>query len=248
MHLERLSHQNTLRSVAPSAKGIFALSGLCAAFLASTPFVAGALAALFALLTLGVARVSWRVYLAILVPALFFLALSAVSLALSLAWGDSWRDVSVSFPPHQIALAALVCTRSLASLCAMLFLTLTTPLGDMIALLRRCRTPELLIDILVLGYRSLFVMAQVVSDTRTAQASRLGYVTNRRALSSLGVLIAHATSQLWHRAGELHTAALARAGGGALRFADHDFPHAMRDGLIALLVGGILNSVVVLTR
>lgn len=248
MHIERVSHQSSWRHVAPSAKGIFALSGLGAVFLAATPLAAVAVALLFAFLTLVVARVAWRSYLLILAPALFFLALSAFSIALSLSWGESWRDVSFQFPPQQLTQAALVGTRSVASLCALLFLALTTPLGDMIALLRRVHTPELLIDIMVLGYRSLFVFAQVVSETRTAQAARLGYSTNHRSLYSLGVLIAHTTLQLWQRAAQLHAAAQARSGGEALRFADQSFPHAWRDGLIALLAGMILNIAVLVTR
>lgn len=246
MHIERFSHQSRLRDVAPSAKGIFTLSGLCAAFLAATVPAAAAVALVFALLTLVVARVAWRTYLIIFIPALFFLALSAFSIALSLSWGDSWRDVSFSFPPEQLTQAALVCSRSLAGLCSLLFLALTTPLGDMMALLRRLRTPELLIDIMVLGYRSLFVFAQVVCDTRTAQMARLGYLSAHRSLHSLGALIAHATVQLWQRAGQLHTAAQARSGEGPLRFVDQTFLHAGRDGLIALMAGAGLNIVVVI--
>lgn len=245
MHIERFSHQSPWRHVAPSAKGIFTLSGLSAAFLAGTPSTAAAVALVFALLTLTVARLEWRSYLLILAPGLFFLALSAFSIALSLSWGNSWRDVSFSFPAEQLTHAALVCTRSLASLCTLLFLALTTPIGDLMALLRRLHTPELLIDIMVLGYRSLFVFAQVVSATRTAQVARLGYITAHRSLHSLGALIAHTTLQLWQRAGQLHIAAQARSGGGALRFADQAFPHAGRDGLIALLAGASLNIIVV---
>ena len=246
MHIERFSHQSAWRHVAPSAKGIFTLSGLSAAFLASTVPAAAGVTLVFALLTLGVARVAWRSYLLILAPALFFLALSAFSIALSLSWGDSWHDVSFSFPPEQLKQAVLVCTRSLACLCALLFLALTTPLGDMMALLRRLQTPELLIDIMVLGYRSLFVFAQVVSDTRTAQMARLGYINAHRSLRSLGMLIAHTTLQLWQRAGQLYAAAQARSGEGPLHFADQTFPHAGRDGLIALLAGAGLNIAMVI--
>ncbi|WP_224746795.1 cobalt ECF transporter T component CbiQ [Pelovirga terrestris] len=246
MRIERFSHQSAWRHVAPSAKGIFTLSGLCAAFLAASVAAAAGVALTFAFLTLAVARIAWRSYLLILAPALFFLVLSAFSIALSITWGESWRDVSLSFPAEQLKQATLVCTRSLACLCSLLFLPLTTPLGDLMALLRRLRTPELLIDIMVLGYRSLFVFAQVVSATRTAQIARLGYINTQRALRSLGILIAHTTLHLWQRAEQLHAAAQARSGEGPLRFADQTFPHAGRDGLIALLAGASLNIVVVI--
>ena len=45
-----------------------------------------------------------------------------------------------------------------------LFLVLTTPLIDLIAMLRRLKTPEALLEIMVLSYRMLFVFSEAVHD------------------------------------------------------------------------------------
>lgn len=248
MLIEHSSHANPLRHLAPSAKGLFAVSGMVAVYLATTPLASLAVASLFVFLTLGVATVAVRSYLLIFAPALLFIALGSLAMTFSFAFGNSWHDIELQFLPAEVARAATVCSRSLGSLSALLFLTMTTPVSDLIALLRRLRTPALLIDIMVLGYRSLFVFNQVLDDTRTAQASRLGYRSMGQSLRALGILMAHTTVQLWDRSRQLHTAALARAGGEkALHFADQNVTHDRLQCLIALIAGIILNLFVVIS-
>ena len=130
--------------------------------------------------------------------------------------------------------------RSLAALSAMLFLALSTPMTDLIALLRRLKVPETLLEIMVLCYRMLFVFSEAVRDTRTAQAARLGYATPALALRSLGSLTANLTLQIWQRSRDLHVAAQSRNNDSALRFLEAEYANSRRDLWIAALGGGAL--------
>jgi cobalt/nickel transport system permease protein len=132
---------------------------------------------------------------------------------------------------------ALTCSRSLCGIAALLFLSLTTPMTDIIALLRRLKLPEVMLDIMTLGYRTLFVFLEVIHDTRTAQTARLGYATPRLAMRSLGVLTANLTIQVWQRSNALHQAALARNNDGPLIFLEGDYHRPIRN-IIAASVGG----------
>lgn len=244
MLIEQSAYANRWRSVAPAAKGVFALAGFGAAFAARTPPAACVLAALLAGVTLVGARVPLARYLRVAAPALGFLAISCASLAFSLDFGAGGNAATTA----SLALAtddgaqriAQVGARSLGALAALLFLVLTTPLIDLIALLRRIRTPEMLLEIMVLCYRMLFVFSEAVHDTLTAQSARLGYASNRLALRSLGGLAANLTLQVWQRAHDLHVAAQARNNDGPLRFLEPVFAHGARDTAIAALAGGAL--------
>jgi len=81
--IEQSAYANRWRRVAPAAKGVFALAGFVAAFAAATPRAAVAVAALICLVTLAGARVAAFRYLRVAAPALFFLAISCLSLAFS---------------------------------------------------------------------------------------------------------------------------------------------------------------------
>lgn len=239
MLIEQAAYGNRWRRVSPAAKGSLALAGLLAAFVAATPATAAFVALLLALTTVLGARVAAGVYLRVAAPAVGFLALGSLSLLVAVGT-DTAGHLSWELAPDAGPRIATVAGRSLASLTALLLLVLTTPLPDLIGLLRYLRVPEVLLDLMVLCYRMLFVLAAAVRDTLTAQSARLGYASLRHGWRSLGLLVANLTVQIWQRAQALHRAALARNGGGPLRFLSPGFANAGRDTLLAAVAGTAL--------
>lgn len=239
MLIERAAYASRWRAVSPAAKGALALAGLLAAFAAPTAAGASTVAAGLLAVACGLARVPLGLYRRVAAPALFFLALGSLSLAVSLD-GEASGWPTLRFNPDAGPALARLAGRSLGALAAMLLLVLTTPLPDLIALFRRLRLPELLLDLMVLCYRMLFVFSAAVRDTLTAQSARLGYATPRLARRALGGLVANLALQVWQRAQALQTAAQARNNDGALRFLPAVFPHAGRDMALALAGGALL--------
>lgn len=235
MLIEQAAYGNRWRRVNPAAKGTFALAGLLAAFAAPTPPAAALIAALLAGVVCLGAGVAPGLYLRAAAPAVGFLALSALTLLVALDADLSWRWAPEAWPR-----VAELSARSLASLAALLGLVLTTPLPDLLGLLRRLRCPDVLLDLMVLCYRMLFVFSAALHDTATAQRARLGYASPHLTRRSLGLLAANLTLQVWQRAHALHQAAQARNGDGALRFLSPDFAHARRDTLLAAAAGSLL--------
>lgn len=239
MRIEQAAYVSSWRPVSPAAKGLFALAGLIAAFAAPNPGGALAVAALLIVIAWLAAGIPALLYLRVATAPLVFLALSSLSLAVSLgSTGDG--GLTLAMAPDAGNQVARVGGRSLGALAAMLLLVLTTPLPDLIALLRRLKTPELLLDLMVLSYRMLSVFTTAVHDTLTAQSARLGYATRRLAWRSLAMLVANLAVQVWRRARALHAAAQARNIDGPLRFVARNFPHARRDSLMALIAGMLL--------
>lgn len=241
MLIEQSAYGNRWRSVAPAAKGLFALAGFAAAFAAGRPHAALGVAAALALAAVAGAGVPASRFLRVALPPLGFLLLGCLSLAYSLDVQSG--HLTLRWLPEGWAPVAQLGARSLAALAALLFLALTTPLTDTIAVLRRLRFPELLLELMVLCYRMLFVFSESLHDTRTAQAARLGYATPRLALRSLGGLAANLTLQVWQRAHALNVAAQSRNIDGALRFLEPRFANTGRDLAIAALGGAMLIGV-----
>lgn len=235
MLIEQAAYSNRWRHVSPEAKVCFALAGLIAAFAAASPGAALRVALLSSLITCFGAGVPSTLYLRVAAPAAGFLSLSCLSLLITADTSFTWR-----WAPEALPQTAALAGRSLAALAALLGLVLTTPLADLIGLLRRLRCPEVLLDLMVLCYRMLFVFSQTVHDTRTAQQARLGYATSRQSLRSFGLLTANLAIQVWQRAHALHLAALARNGDGSLRFLMPTFPHVGREMALAVLAGVLL--------
>lgn len=244
MLIEQSAYTNRLRQVSPAAKGLFSLCGMIAVYASATPVTACGVAAALSAVTVLVAGIPPGRYLRVAAPALLFLAVSALSLAVSLKTGPSVDDVSIQLARTEFQRIAQVCGRSLGGLAALLFLAMTTPLIDIISLLRRLRTPEVLLDIMVLCYRTLFVFSEAARDTMTAQSARLGYATLRLSLRSMSGMMANITVQIWQRSQALHIAALARNNDGPLCFLEHAYPNSARDICVALSGGVALVALV----
>jgi len=240
MLIEQSANANRWSRVSPAAKGVFSLCGVVAAYAAASPAAAlGVAGALVAVAVLG-AGIAPGSYLRVAAPALFFLGVSALSLAVSLEFGEGAGQVALQLARSESHRIAQLCSRSLGALSALLFLSMTTPLSDLIALLRRLGAPEVLLDLMVLCYRTLFVFSEAVHDTTTAQSARLGYATARLSLRSLGAMVGHLTVQIWQRSQALHLAALARNNDGPLRFLEREYTNSRRDQSLAFIGGAAL--------
>ena len=239
MLIEQSAYANRWRSVSPAAKGLFALCGLIAAFAAHTPVTAGGVAAVLVLATLFGARVAAVRWVRVAAPPLGFLLVGSLSLLASPGF-DAQGSLMIHWLPEGPAPVLRLVSRSTAALAALLFLVLTTPLIDLIALLRRLRVPEVLLELMVVCYRMLFVFSEALHDTLTAQSARLGYATPRLALRSLGQLTAGLTLLIWSRAHDLHVAAQSRNSDGPLRFLEPAYAHAGRDTGLAACAGLML--------
>lgn len=240
MLIEQCSYANRLRMVTPAAKGILCLCGVIASFVAGTPGAACGVAAALACITVLAAGIPLGRYLRVAAPALLFLGISALTLAVSLTPESLHNGFSIQIERTSVQAAAQVVGRSLGGLTSLLFLAMTTPLTDIIGLLRRFRAPETLLDIMTLCYRTLFVFSGAVQEITTAQSARLGYATTRHALRSMGILTANLTVQVWQRSQALHVAAMARNGDGSLRFLETDYRHSHRDFFVFLTGGGLV--------
>ncbi len=246
MLTELSAYTNRWRRVPPAAKGLFSFCGMVAAFAACSPRSALLVALLLSAATILGAGVPALRYLRIATPALLFLLASGLSLLVSLDFGGSNGGISAHLAGSELSRIAQVSCRSLACLTALLFLALTTPLVDIVSLLRRCRLPDTLLDLMTLCYRTLFVMSEAVHETTTAQSARLGYASFRLSLRSLGGLVANLSVQVWQRSQALQLAALARNNDGALRFLGPEYPDSGR-AISGAAISGILLIVLAVT-
>ncbi|GGY41046.1 CbiQ family ECF transporter T component [Pseudoduganella albidiflava] len=239
MLVETAAYASRWRGVAPSAKALFALAGIAAAWIACRPATLAVLALLPMLAALLGARVPLRTWLAVARAPLGFLLLACATLPVGPGVHGNWQWNGAMVP-----VAVHAGLRALAVLAALLGFVLTTPLPDLLSLLRRLRTPEVLLDLMALCYRMLFVLRRAWDDGVEAQRARLGYPGWRhgwvQTWRSTGLLAGHVAQQVWLRAAALQVAADARSYTGTLRFLPAAFPRARRQNALALLAGALL--------
>lgn len=180
--IDHYAHNNRWRDRHPAEKLTFAF-GLMAAALGGAPLVAAPLALATATAsTVWGAGIPGRVLLAALAVPTGFIATGAPMLMVGVDGGG------LHLHPEGLPQALALALRALAAAACLIFLALTTPLADLARLLARMRVPAPLIDLMLLTYRFVFIVAETAHGARAAQAARLGYHGARRGWRSIGLL------------------------------------------------------------
>lgn len=211
--IDRTAYTNRWRARHAGEKVLLA-GGLMAVAMSCPPLTTApcVLAVAFAAATLG-AGIAPRTFLQVLAIPAAFLLVSAPMLALSVDFG---HGVSLAWSPAGARSAVDVTLRALAATACLALLALTTPLVDLLALLRRIGVPRVFLEIMLLTYRMIFVLADSAATGAQAQASRLGYTGFRQSCRSLGQLAAVLLQNALARARRLETGLGARGYEGDL--------------------------------
>lgn len=136
------------------------------------------------LAALAGARVPVSAYSRSLLLPLGFLATSAVGLCFSINWMGGWR---IAYSPVGAQTAIAVSLRALAALSVTLLFAFTVPMPSWLAMLRRLHVPEALLDLILITYRTIFLLDEGQTAILRAQRNRLGYRDARLALRSCGL-------------------------------------------------------------
>ncbi|MFO1057650.1 MAG: cobalt ECF transporter T component CbiQ [Dongiaceae bacterium] len=221
----------------PAAEKLLLAFGLMVLALASPTWATQALVLATALaMILGIARVpAADLGRTMAVPVGFILAGTLVQ-AVSLRWAAGLPAPEVT--GDALRRATFTGLRAMACVTALLGLALTTPLSDILQLLRRAGLGREIGDVALLMFRLVWVLLDCVESGVAAQASRLGYSSRRRRIRSLGLLLAALLPRVLGRARRLEQGLGARGYEGELRFLAIGRPVSRRRlaGILGLLV------------
>jgi len=226
--IDQYAYSNRLRKTDPAYKAGLALTVLALCLLLNEPLVGLTAAAWMYLLAVRLAGLSARVFGRVLAAEAAFLLLTTIGVVLSFSLtppGDlatwAWKvgPVWVSSSPPSLAQGVILVTRALGAASAMNFLALTTPLTDIIELLRRWRVPLILIDLMAVVYRFIFVLLDSLDTMYKAQGSRSGYHTGWfRSMNNAALLGSRLFIDAFQRSRRLQLALESRGyDGGNLR-------------------------------
>ncbi|MCL5056968.1 MAG: cobalt ECF transporter T component CbiQ [Actinobacteria bacterium] len=244
--IDQYAYSNRLLTVHPGEKLAFAvitmiiclISQSLAALLAAAVLMAGAVI---------LAGIPLRVYLKLMtVPASFLvIAVGAVAVSISgngegYLWGVDLGRFYIGIGSCNLDLSILLLCRSLGAISCLYFLSLTTPMVEVISILRKLRVPPLFIELMGLIYRFIFVLVETAESIYTSQSSRLGYRNLKTGYSSLGILAANLLVRAYRRSEILFTTLSSRGYTGEIRVLETQFAVSGKNILAIMAIDVLL--------
>ncbi len=177
----------------------------------------------YELLAVFCGGVAPRRYIKLLSIPLSFLALSTVAVVihyadtpsqlLSLKFGGGYLAVDDASLLYGVNLFFT----ALSAVSCLYFLSLTTPMVDIMGALRRMRCPAILIELMFLMYRFTFVLLDTAHAISTSQKCRLGNRDFRTSLRAAGSLLAVLLQRAMFQSSMLYSAMESRCYDGHIR-------------------------------
>jgi cobalt/nickel transport system permease protein len=214
--LEDIAQTNGLREVNTYLKLVTGLGAILLCLL-STSYLAPLFIALLLTGTILIlARVDAKTYAELFIVPLWFAIMSVAGIILITGGQDvfwSWDilpSFTLSITRESINQGMLVFCRVIGGMSAMIFIALTTPMTDIFIVFRQCRLPEVVIDLMMIIYRTIFILLDQVIQIYHAQLMRLGYSTWRESIHSFASLSGAAFIASWDAGEDLIKAMDAR--------------------------------------
>ena len=186
--IDYIAHNNRLSDFNMYVKVIVSIGLMVATLILDNLTLDIIVFVLMAILVLGVARISFKSYLKFLTIPIVFAVITCLFLLFFFGHGPLIYDTGfwgIGITQSSLDLAVTTFCRCFACFSCLGFLTLTTPIADILQCLHMIKVPVIFIDIALLMYNTIFIFLDQLSTMRNAQETRLGYVGSKSTYKSL---------------------------------------------------------------
>lgn len=254
MLIDSYAYTNRMYNVHPVEKLLFAFLTmiLCFEFDAYTNI---AVIILVFVITVFKAKIPAKVYIKLMLIPFSFLIISIITLLINVIVNKSGALISfdifgltLGVTLKGINTAAILFFRALAIVSCLYFLVLTTPVVDIIDVLRKLKVPPLFLELLQLIYRFIFVLMKAANEIYISQDSRMGYSTLKNGYRSLGLLISSLFIKSYKNSEDLYVALEARGYNGEIKVLSKDYKFCYKNLLFIVLIELLLINISVFLR
>ena len=239
--IDKLCYHSGLRYENAGEKFAFAVVTLMICVMSRSMAVAAVVLAVMGGLTVWKGKISLIRYLRFLTVPLAFLVLSTAAIMFNISktpldlFAVSLGEWYLTAGSHSFFYALQLIFTALAAVSCLYFLSFTTPMPDILEVLRKLHCPKLLIEMMLLIYRFIFILLDTASAISTSQDCRLGNRNYRTALRSFGMLGSVLMIRAVNRSNRLYDAMETRCYDGTIRVLSESHPPKRK--VVALIIG-----------
>jgi cobalt/nickel transport system permease protein len=250
--IDKLAYSSKLRYKNPAVKAAFAVGSLLICVGARSFVISLIIVTVMAGLTVLFNKISIPRYIRLMGIPFGFMVLSTIAIVINIT--DKPMDLA-SFPIgskylavswHSLTEGARLVAVALASVSCLYFLTLSTAMLDILAVLRKLHCPKIMIELMMLIYRYIFVILDMASAITTSQNCRLGNKDFMTELKSVGQMLAVLLIRSLRKSSLLFESMESRCYDGEIKVLNEYFPAEARDiaGVACFLLSMLVIAVI----
>jgi len=247
INIDTYAYASQLKRIDPLQKFVFALITLGVCLWADTLVISLAVLFIMGWMTIRSGGTPLSLFIKLMLVPMAFLVIGVLTIAINVSSNPQGFLFSLPIAGFWIGVskvgmyeAGRLFFRVLGSVSCLYFLSLSTPMVDLLAVLRRLRVPKLIVEMMGLVYRFIFTLLETADIMLTAQNSRLGYRNLSTGYRSMGALVATLFIRAYKRSNDLFTSLEARGYDGDINVFEEPFEQSRKIYIVALVVNTML--------
>lgn len=227
--IDKLCYLSKLRYENPTCKFLYAMFSLIVTIASKSIVIALFLMTVNFLFTVILAEISFKRYVKLMFIPFSFLVLSTLAIAVNIS--DKPLDlfaiplygyyISSSYKGVYSAITLVI--TALSSVSSLYFLSLNTPMTDIIFVLKKLKFPKIIIELMILIYRYIFILLDIAEKIKISQESRLSNRDYKTSIKSFSLLLSALFIRSIKKSRILFDAMEARCYDGELNFISEDY-------------------------
>lgn len=228
--IDKLSYISQLRKVNPMEKFLFAILTMLLSIYLNNILTSVIVIILMGFITVYKGKIPLIPYFVLMLIPFGFLIIGVITIAINIGdynsrtiFGVSILNVKFGCTSESIIESVKVLFRSLAAVSCLYFLSLSTPIIELLSVLKKLKVPKLFVELMSLIYRFIFIMLETVNMIYISQNSRLGYSNLKTSYNSLGKLIGALFLSSYKRSQDMYTALESRCYEGDINVIENTY-------------------------
>ncbi len=237
-NLDYYAYVSEIRNWNSTWKAAFSLGAVLIVLLANSIWVSLFTVFYMCCLTVLVGKVHVHDYIRLLMIPSVFILLSGIAISLQIGgrkedsvslWANftlyfTWFHTSICITRQGMEMAIRLMLKALGAVSAFYVLTLSTPMGEILMVLKKLRVPSLIIELMYLMYRYIFLLSDMNRKQRDTTISRLGYHSYKASIRSFSGGLANLFVMSLKRGTECYDAMESRGYDGELHILEEKQP------------------------
>ncbi len=205
-------------------------------------------------LSVGKGKIHFHDYLRLLTVPLFFIIFSGIAIMINFGtpeeslWSVPLFSTGLYVTEGNLRLAVRTAVKALGAVSALYMLSLSTPVGEILSVLRRIHIPDIILELMHLIYRYIFILSEINQKQKDAARSRLGYGDYRTSMRTFGSELANLFILSMKKSGSYYDAMEARGYEGNGLFWDERKPFTWDQAAWGIAYAVMLTLVVAFSR
>lgn len=253
--LDTAAQNNAFRHIHPGTKILLGLGSLTICLISPSPVIPVLSGIVLSFVLVFLARIPAKSYGELLFAPAVFCIMSITVLLFMLGGGEViWEFapfpwIHLTITTNAVHQSVLILSRVFGCTVSLFFIALTTPLTDLFNIMKRCRIPVELIDLMMIMYRYIFIFYEQAKEIWQAQVMRLGYHRPKEAVHSFSILCGMLFISSWIAGEDLIRAMDCRCYNGIMPSLDIMEPVRMQSFIpVVLYLSGLVGILITITR